>query len=268
MSTGDEREQDGSAEIATIEEAREEINAIERLLDGFSSTDELLEAIIRNQKTRLSMLLNDQRRSLPESTTGGRRRRLVPEGSVGIANRDIYENDDGPATFQVNGTVFEAEIQAEADIESSETIVIVDEENGAVPADGGSFSILNGGAGDTFSYAGAFRTVPSVVAPENDLKVENQKYADGEYQTVDGTLDPGESKTFAKLDVRPDQFLLFKYTNATAAESVEYEYYIDGKEQHDPDLSGSSPLAQPPDLRAVVPDGFMVVDQSVELVFN
>lgn len=254
------------ADITTVEDAEAEINALESLIAGLDTDNDYDRALLRNQVLRLRLLVQQQRGALPETIgQGGQKRRLLPQGAVGIANRDIYENDNGPATFQINGTVFSTTVQATEDIDSSAIVEVVGNENQVKESDGSAFGILTGGSGETFVYDGEFRTVPSVVDPEIDIKVQNQVYEDEEYTTVADDLGPGQKKTFAQITVESDEFLLLKYTNATAANTVRYNYYIDGEENPDPDLSGSTPLTTPPDKYEVVPDGYMIVENEVRL---
>lgn len=256
-------------DITTVEETLAEINALESLAGGLTEVDEYSQAILRNQALSLRLQLEQQRGALPEAVNlRGGTRRLVPRGSVGIANGTIYENDTGKATFQINGTIFITTVEADEDIDSAALVEVIDGENTVEETDGSGFGRLTGGGSDSFVYEGRFRSIPSVVDPENDLKVENQLYNDGDYTTVTGDLGPGQEKEFARIEVANDEFLLFKYTNATAAQTVRYNYYVDGPNDPDPDLSGSSPLASPPERYEVIPDGYMIVDNSVSLVIE
>lgn len=127
------------------------------------------------------------------------------------------------------------------------------------------------GSSDTFFYDGRVRTIPRAVDEDRDVKVSNQKYDEGTYTAVSNTLDPGEEKVVARVNVAPDEFFLWRGTFATEHATVDYDYYIDSSPdggKPDQDLSGSRPWTTPPDLFTPVPDGFMIVERSVSLVFR
>jgi len=141
-------EQPSISDIATVSDAEAEINTLERLIGGFTGDDEYMEAILRNQRLRLKLLLEQTRGGLPAiESQGNRNRRGVPRGALGIANRTIYEDDNGPATFQVNGTVFVTEVDADETLPAGDPIKTVDDQNRAARATDAALSLLgfNGG---------------------------------------------------------------------------------------------------------------------------
>jgi len=279
MSTGDQEQIADSAEeyrdsIVTIEEIVDELNYIEAFLNDISGQDEYLEAVLENQRIQLLLALQQAVFSggIPPGDTDPATLGDIPLpiNSIGIMARDIIEGDDGYAVFFLNGGRFRAEIVAEEDLEAGEPIVVVGGGNRAEAAnESGSVSgLFSEAEPGVYTYNGEIRSVPSVVLPEDDIKVENQIYTNGEYNTVESDLAPGQEKRFARINVAPDEFLLLKYTYATAGDTLRYNYYIDGSNTPDPDLSGVTPLGTPGDPKELVKDGFILIEDSVELVIE
>lgn len=255
----------------TQDDIRAELSFIESFISDISGTDDFLEAVLQSQRTQLLLSLQQARFSggLPpgEEEVIEIGDRALPVDSIGIAARDIQHGDNGPAVFQLNGGRFKTEIRADEDIPSGDPVVIIGTDNLAeLATDAGSISTLFSERDpDTFVYEGELRTPPRVVDREQDIKVENQTYTRGDYQSVSTDLNPGQQKEFARVEVEPGEFFLFKYTYASSIQTAEYEYYFDNSDDPDPDLSGSTPLASPPDKAEVVPNGFIIVDRTISL---
>lgn len=262
-------------DLVTVGEVRERLNIVERLTSAASGQDEFLAAILRNQQVQLLQELG--RAGLPggpggegiydDAETGA-----LPQSIIGVAAEDIDINAKGSAVFQLEGSVFEAEVRNSSDqpLDAGGAVEVVGRKNAvdAAGAAGGVSGLFSNEDPDTFQYRGRLRAVPRVLESDDTVKVANQRYINGEYESVDATLEAGEEKTVAEINVQRNEFILFKYTNATAHETVKYNYYIDGANDPDPALSGTQPWATPPDLYEVVPDGYQLVDESVRLALS
>lgn len=188
----------------------------------------------------------------------------LPEDAIGVTAEDINPDDFGPAVFQLQGSVFYARVENtdKEEMQAGEAIRITGDGNQAT-TDRATRSAANAGGAKlrgVFRYQGKLYGVPDVVEAGEAVKVANQKFEKDTYTDVDGTLDPGESQVFAKIEPPTDAFALLKYTNATAHDTVQYNYYIDDEQVKDPDLSGTVPWATPPDLHEIVPDGYRLVE--------
>lgn len=116
-----------------------------------------------------------------------------------------------------------------------------------------------------FRYQGSNYNIDIANVSDNLVKVANQKYEFGERTNVNQTLEPGESKEFARIEVDEDHFILIFTTSATAHPTVEYNYYIDDPDNIDENLSGSAPWASPPQEYQVRRRGYMIADDFVSL---
>lgn len=263
----------GADDVVTVGEVRGNINLIENFLGQLSGDDEYLEAILQNQVLQLrAQLANAGLPGGPQSEGGvftDIEKGALPVDAIGVAAEDIRLNDTGDAVFQLDGSTFRATVRNVDDFEldAGQAVEVVGRQNSveAAGAAGGVSGLFSNDDPDTFQYRGRLRVVPRVVDAEDSVKVSNQLYDQGTYTNVDGKLEPGQEKTFAKISVRRNEFILLKYTNATLHDTVSYNYYIDGSNDPDEDLSGSFPWATPPDFHEVVPDGYQLIDKSVEL---
>lgn len=270
MPNGQPGGQSDFGDLIGPESVREQLNVIEQLQGSLGASDEYLEAILENQRAVLMMTLaQSPAGSIPpdQDERSPIERRSLPIDALGIANRVIHENDTGPATFQLQGTVFNAEVRATEDLAAGDAIIVTGSGNEVELAanQANPRSIFPGDVQDAFVYEGKFRRPPQVVRPEDTVMVENQLYDLGQYTTVSGDLNAGETKEFARIEVQNDEFILLKYTYASALSTAEYNYYVDGDQNPDPDLSGSTPISTPPDRGEVNPDGWMLVENSVSL---
>jgi hypothetical protein len=275
MSNGSEPS--GPREPVSLSEIDNQLNFVERALGHLSDDDEYDRAIIQNQASMIRLLAQDGLMTGGvldgENRLGGPlsnpERSALPLDAVGTTARDINPNDSGPAIFQIRGTIFYTVVQNNDKEEmQAGTSVRVEETGNKVTARGAAGTIGNSGAGgadDTFRYQGRLYSVPDVTRGSEDVKVANQRYLRGTYENVTETLEPGGDLEVARIEPDANEFALLKYTNATAHDTVEYEYYIDGTAEPDPDLSGPSPWATPPDLFEVSPGGFRLVEDFASL---
>lgn len=252
-----------------------QLNWLEEAIAQATGTDDYLAGVLQNQRILLQefsqrgqlsgSVLDDinQREGGPLSDP---ERGFLPQDAIGTVARDINPGDTGPAVFQLQGTVFFSNVRSTIDeeIQAGEAVRVIEERNGVTPrgASGAASNIITSNA---FRYNGQLYTVPLVADSEQTVKVANQQYDQGTRTDVDSDLDPGEDKMVAQIRPENDSFLLLKYTNATAHPTVRYDYYIDDPNDTDDDLSGAAPWASPPDLFEVVPDGFRLVEDFVEL---
>lgn len=259
--------------ILSLDDIQEQLNIIEEIDNALSGDDELSRALLKGQQIQLLMMLQqgqfrggiapgDIGEELAE--LGGR---SLPIDALGIAAEDIQGGFSGDAVFFLDGGRFVAEVTPQQDVSQNDPLQVVGDGNRVAPAgSAGSVANLFGeGDPDTFLYEGKIRAPPRVTTEDNDIKVENQLYVEEEYTTVSPELDAGEAKTFARINVANDEFILLKYTYASAAETVRYNYYIDNENDPDEDLSGNTPLATPPNRREIIPNGFMLVDKDIRL---
>lgn len=259
--------------ILSLDDIEDQLNIIEQIDNSLSGDDEVTRAILKGQQIQLMMMLQqgqfrggiapgDIGEELAEF--GGR---SLPIDALGIAAEDIQGGFSGNAVFFLDGGRFVAEVTPQQDVEQNDPVKVVGDGNRVDLAGsaGGVANLFGEGDPDTFLYEGKLRAPPRVITEDNDIKVENQLYVEEEYTTVDADLDAGEAKTFARINVESDEFILLKYSYASAAETVRYNYYIDSEQTPDEDLSGNTPLATPPDRREIIPNGFLLVDNDIRL---
>lgn len=276
---------DGSTPLADIDA---DLNWIESLIAGLSPTDDYIEALIESNE---ALLRGEQRRlevtkqeaAMSGSGTDTRTDEggvftfpedgALPEDAIGTVTRDTQPNNTGPATFQLNGSTFYAIVKNDDRevMQAGDTVRVVDDGNKVSQRGAGAFGSIGGGGGldeSYFRYQGRLYRVPQVVTRDQDVKVSNQLYVEGDYESVEATLGPGEKKEVARIQPAPNAFFLLKYTNATNHPTVRYNYYIDGMSEPDEDLSGESPWATPPDLHEVIPGGWQMVEDYAVLEFE
>lgn len=189
-------------DVVTVGDVQQELNLIEDLRNRVAGDDEYLEAILTNQRIRLLMMFQRQRGALPEAVDDrGTQRRLLPNGALGIANATIYENSDGPATFQVNGTVFVTNVRADETLGAGEPIKVVGERNLCERATSASLSLLGFQGGLSAS--------------------------DYERRETDGTvtIQPGETKQVLRVVVDDAQWIGSGTSDETYSQ---YQYFVDG----------------------------------------
>lgn len=267
----------GPQGAVSLSDIQDRVSFIEQVAADLSPQDEYLQAIAQNQALLLQMM--GQQGTMTGEVTDDTQREggpltdiessRLPEDATGTVARDINPGDTGPAIFQLNGSVFYTIVQNtdREEMQAGTAVRVVGPRN-RVTARGAAANIAGAGAGAGgrgFRYQGRLYLVPNVTEGEQDVKVANQLYNRGNYSAVSATLQPGGELEVARIEPDANEFLLLKHTNATAHDTVEYEYYIDNNQEPDPDLSGPSPWATPPDLYSVSPDGFRLVEDFVSL---
>jgi hypothetical protein len=261
----------------SLSQIQEEWNFMESILADISPQDELLAEVVRTNQMALEQQAAEGRFSgmvIDEETDDGGAfsnpsRSALPQDAVGTLARDINPNDTGPAVFQVRGTVFYSIVRNtdKEELQAGTSVRVLGSGN-RVTARGAAGNIAglgSAGGGNFFRYQGRLYRVPQVTEDEETVKVANQLYIRENRTDVDADLDPGEEKEFARIEPDANKFALLKYTNATAHSTVSYDYYIDDPSNPDPDLSGSTPWATPPDLFEVSPGGFRLVEDFASL---
>jgi hypothetical protein len=280
-----------TGDFVTPAAVEEELNAIESLRASLSGQDDFLEAMLRNQRLLgMQMLQNLQMgglEALPieavETTDTGVPTdypvdvRVVPPAeilndtnlplaAVGKAAEDIRGNDTGTAVFQRQGTIFSTTVRATENIAGGDNIRVIAPGNIVETLEGENISLPGfGDESGTFAYRGNTYTVPVVSDTGQHIRVANQRYNKGNREDVEATLAPGEEKVFAQIEVPTNKFVLAKHTNASAHDSAEYNYYVDTRTERDEDLSGTVPWATPPDLYELNEEGYMFVEDYIEL---
>lgn len=116
---------------------------------------------------------------------------------------------------------------------------------------------------EAFTYEGKTYNIDVANNSDRLVKVANETYVEGTRNVVDGILEPGQNKEFARIEVGSGKFILLMSTSASPHPTVTYNYYIDGKK--DDDLSGNAPWATPPNQFEVRPRGYEIVDSYISL---
>lgn len=211
----------------TAEDVQRELNFIEKLQNQITGQDEYLEAMLTNMRLQAMWMLQTS----PEIAAGGEAGTTVPTGgdgspegyntnkrpvpsdelvnknnlpldAVGIVNRTVYENDIGPATFQVNGSVFAATVRADDDLASGDPCRIIAPGNIAEPLNDVATSLL----GLTGSIgAGRYERTesPSPV-----------------------TIQPGDTETVLRVNVRGADWIS---VGTTDQPDTTYQYFVDNE---------------------------------------
>jgi len=212
----------------TPSDVADELNFVEWLRAEVSGTDDYLEAMLENQRLMLMNMMQQMQansgRSQPvdaiELASDGSpsgydvsqrpvprneliNEAMVPLDAVGLANRTIYENDIGPATFQVNGTIFATTVRVAQDIASGDPLRVVAPGNIVRPVNDVALSLLGlpGSVG-----GGTFEV------DETDENV---------------TLSPGETKYVIRSGVASAEWVATGTNDETYSL---YQYTIDGQE--------------------------------------
>ena len=211
----------------TPSDVSDELNFVEWLRAEVSGRDEYLEAMLENQRLMLMQMMQQMQgqngrsrpvdsielandgspagydvsaRPVPQSELINEA--MVPLDAVGLANRNIYENDIGPATFQVNGTVFATTIRATEDVGSGDPVRVVAPGNVTEAVGEVALSLLGlpGSIGvGTFDVA------------ETDQNVE---------------VEPGETEFVMRVGVQSGDWISVGVNDET---HTLYQYTIDGE---------------------------------------
>lgn len=134
---------DYSDQLLSTEDVESELNTIERLLSSVSPQDELMEALLHNQRIQLLGMLQRQQRQEQQhselvSAVSGQGTDVtyeddqtaeLPVGLVGRALTEITLGSRGEGEFQVAGSGRVVDVRANNEIEAGSTIAIVGRDN-------------------------------------------------------------------------------------------------------------------------------------------
>ena len=232
--------------FVTPEDATKELNFIEWLRSEISGEDEYLEAILENQRLMAMQMLQNMQGTEglglppeaqnengppegynvdvpPVPSSEYTNRGQLPLGAVGVANRKINGNDTGPATFQVNGTVFSATIR-------------YDSKDGEAVSSGGPVKVAAPG-----NICQPIQDVSlSALGFSGSIGVDSYERAETD---ADVTIYPGNEKTVLKETVRGASWVSVGTNDETHSL---YQYYIDDEPLFDEPLKESLGLYNDP----------------------
>ena len=182
------------------EEVREHLNFIERLVSGADSSDEYMEAIIRNQAVMIS-LMEGGGASVPVVGEFG-----VPPNTAGIAITGASEGDYAEFLYKTDGRTVVEGFQTYSDITSGEVAIVNDDGLLEPKSDVDQGDLDFGNVAASTTNAGAFSY----------------------YDTEDNvTVAPGEKKVILEANVSGGGAL---FSIGTKDDTYTlYQYYIDGE---------------------------------------
>lgn len=183
---------------------KRELSIVEALTSGASSSDNYLEAIVRNQRIRMLQ-------SGIESVFGPSEADNIPTGVLGTAAQTINDGQVGDVVFTIGGTKRVYKMRADDSLDPGDTIEVI--ESGVVEKFG------SGGGGSVSSGAGYISGTGYVVKESDDLN----GVADGAAVTIE----PGETKTIVEARATGDQLALLA-VGATDVADVRYRLVVDG----------------------------------------
>lgn len=184
---------------ASARRVQSELNIIEQILSGGSSTDNYLEAIVRNQRAQMVQ-------SGIESVMGPSSPDNIPSGVIGYTVESIPNGQSGDVVFDIGGTRRSYTMRADGSVGAGTQIRSVGD---------GVFEAFSGGA-SVFVAADDY-----VVVESDDLDAVD----DG--GTV--TVQPGETKTIVRARSRGQTMALLA-VGANDESDVTYELVVDGDE--------------------------------------
>lgn len=221
------------SDVVSNDEIRAELNFLEDLRNRISGQDEYLEALVTNSRIQAMVALQREQATLgvlPENVQlsesgtpegyGSIEVSPVPEGNVlssrylplaavGIANRTIYENDTGPATFDVNGTVQNETVRVTDDARSGDPLRIVAPGNIAEPVENVSLSLLG---------------LTGSIGVNSYERVETEENV---------TIAPGDDEIVLRVDVNQADWVS---AGTVDRPHSTYQYYVDGEELNEEPL--------------------------------
>lgn len=184
---------------ASERRVQSELNIIEQILSGGSSTDNYLEAIVRNQRVQMVQ-------SGIESVMGPSSSDNIPRGVIGYTIDSIPNGQSGDVVFDIGGTRRSYTMQADGSVGAGTQIRSLGD---------GVFEEYSGGAA-------------SFVAADDYVVVESD-----DLDTVDDggtvTVAPGETKTIVRARTRRKTMALLA-VGANDESDVTYELVVDGDE--------------------------------------
>jgi hypothetical protein len=202
-------------EFVTIEDVEQEISLVESLMEGLSSDDEFLQAILHNSRM-MGMVLGQMVEGSDPNL--GFDRMDMPDGYVGIAIEDITSGSTGGSIFSANGSNIFTTITAGEKINEGDVVVVTGDSNKATRLTEVDDSYLSIGK---IEYSGVGSAGFDVIESESDV-----------------TIQPGETKTVLSADFNSQTFWWETGTNDETYST--YEYLVDGDNLLD--QSNSQPL--------------------------
>jgi len=257
--------------VVTVEDVEQNLNLMEQVSGLVGSNDELLSAIIANQailSTKMDMLTGGGSDGSPVGVDV----QNLPLGLAGVALESIESGGVGTALFEANGNRFVAEVKPErSDVEENDYVLVNGENNSVVEGPSrlqfANSDFMGGDAGQNTVVVGGFTIrIPRVVEAGNALHLGNQAYTNGNVTDISSNLNAGESKVFSSVEVDSTQVILAKSINQSQHSTVEYRVRVDGTV--DETLTGTSPLAVPPDFYEPVDGGYYSAVDTLELVIE
>lgn len=182
------------------EDVKEHLNFIEELIAGASSSDEYLEAIVRNQQLMIA-LMEGGGGSVPEIGSVG-----VPEDTAGIAIQSASKGDLAEFLYKNNGRTIVSKLESSSDIQGGE-VVTVNSDGDLEPSSGVSQGDLD------------FGNISTSAKGPGDLVY-------GDTQN-DVSIDPGDSETVLEVNLNDGGAW---YSAGTNDETYSlYQYHVDGE---------------------------------------
>jgi hypothetical protein len=207
------------------EDIEEQLSLIEEARAALGPGDEYLEAILQNTQVMTMMMAQQSAQVGPSGNLGydldedGSPRRYptssrpvpvgerletrdVPVNSIGIANQTIYENDFGPATFQVEGTVFSQTVRVTDTVASGDPLRVVAPGNITKPVNDVALNLLG---------------LPGQIGVDTYERTESPSKVE---------IQPGERKPIITVPMSGSVVSV----GSTDETFSEYHYLIDGEE--------------------------------------
>jgi hypothetical protein len=201
-------------EFVTIEDVEQEISLVESLMEGLSSDDEFLQAILHNSRM-MGMVLGQMVEGSDPNL--GFDRMDMPDGYVGIAIEDITSGSTGGSIFSANGSNIFTTITAGEKINEGDVVVISGGDNKATRLTEVDDSYLSIGK---IEYSGVEAAGWELDETPSDV-----------------TVSPGESATVLEVQASRQKFWWETGTNDETYTT--YQYVVDGEKMLD------DPISQP-----------------------
>jgi len=193
--------------VVPPEEVEEEISAIEEFLDGATSTDEYLTALLRSNNA-IVRLLGGQMEGTDGATV------TPPSDTAGIVVTGAEQGDVGDFLYKNNGRTVVAKVQAARPIEPGGVAKYDGNQGGLIPVTNVDQSDLDFGA------------ISAALSDSGDFQ-----FLDTDFQVSGGgnvTIAPGDTETVLEGSFSGEIGL---YEVGTKDRTYsKYQYYIDGEE--------------------------------------
>jgi hypothetical protein len=209
--------------MVTPEDVRRELNFIESLRAKLSPQDDYIQALLSAQRTML-MMQSQQSNVLATPAeaddTSPFEMQHLPIDAVGVSNDTIYENDNGAATFQIQGTIFATRVEATEDIEEGQPVRVIGSGNEVRP----TTNVPNGLLGITQEgFSG--------IGPDTVIDIQNQDYTQSESRvepdvsdvTFNGSLDPGDIETVVQAQSTTDSYDIVAQEHAVTGHKADVD---------------------------------------------